>query len=494
MKRRYLMVFLATAGFGGAVGQAQSPPSAPTVLSTRTAEGVENGLIPRIILEGEAGRAYNLLDRMKKFNVPGVSAALFNDHEIVWARGFGSANSARYAPVDRHTRFQAASISKSVTAFAVLRLVEDKHLDLDRDVNDYLKSWKVPDSPLMQAEKVTIRRLLSHTAGLNVGGFAGYDMSDTIPDAVGVLDGKGNSPALRIDAVPGTKYSYSGGGYVVLQKLIEDQTGMAFGQYLQTRVLTPVGMRDSSFDPEPKRKMSLAHGFDGKPLHGGWHRYPELAPAGLWTTPSDIAKFSFAVLKALAGTSGALISQPLAQQMLAPSGKPDGGNGYGLGFELRGSGMNASFGHGGSNAGFKSELLFFPKRGIGMVLMTNSENGRVVRNELARSISNRFGLGIFPSRVVKPISISQDQRRAVLGVYHYAGEDGYDLSAEPNGDSGIALKNLKSGQINHLIFIERDKLIDRDTGLAVDLLREGLDEKISGILYDGDDRLTKFAS
>jgi CubicO group peptidase (beta-lactamase class C family) len=494
MKRRYVMAFLATVGFGGAVGSAQSPPSAPAVLSTRTAEGAENGLIPRIILAGEAGRTYNLLDRMKQFNVPGVSAALFNDHEIIWARGFGSANSARYSPVDRRTRFQAASISKSVTALAVLRLVEDKHLDLDRDVNDYLKSWKVPDSPFLQVEKVTIRRLLSHTAGLNVGGFAGYDMSDTIPDASGVLDGKGNSPALRVEAVPGTKYSYSGGGYVVLQKLIEDQSGLPFGRYLQTRVLTPAGMRDSSFDPEPKRRMSLAHGFDGKSLHGGWHRYPELAPAGLWRTPSDIARFSFAVLKALAGAQGALISQPLAQQMLMPSGKPDGGNGYGLGFELRGGGMNASFGHGGSNAGFKSELFYFPKRGIGMVLMTNSENGRVVRNELARSISNRFGLGIFPSRVVKPISVALDQRRAVLGVYRYVGEGSYDLSAEPNGDSGVALRNLKSGQINHLIFIERDKLIDRDTGLSVDILREGVDGRISGILYDGDDRLIKISS
>lgn len=470
---------------------AQGTPDTRRTLSRSDIARIENGLVPRIVLENESGQTYNLRARMKQFNVPGVSVAVFNEGRVIWAQGFGTANSTRAVPVSVHTRFQAASLSKSVTAFAVLTLVQAKGLDLDRDVNDYLRSWKMPDSPFSQTEKVTIRRLLSHTAGLNVGGFAGYNRTGTIPDAAGVLEGKGNSPALRVEATPGTKYAYSGGGYVVLQKLIEDQSGMSFAAYLQKHVLKPLHMDDSSFDPNLEKGRSLAHGFDGKPLEGGWHVYPELAPAGLWSTPTDLAKFTFGVVAATSGAKSALLAQPLAQQMLTPSGKPEGGDGYALGFELRGTGNNASFGHGGSNAGFKSELMYFPARKLGLVLMTNSENGRVVRNELARSLAHQFGLAIFPSRTIKPMPIDEGQLRALSGRYSYQDDKIVYFSARQSGTGELILENLTTKAINHLIPTDTDKFIDRYTGLEVVVLHKADSSEISGLRYDGEDTLVR---
>lgn len=473
----------------GAVAQLAPRPVAD--LSAAEAAGIEKGLVPRVILAEDAGKTYDLHERMVLFGVPGVSAAVFDDHHVIWAKGYGSADSRRLRPVDVHTRFQAASISKPVTAFAVMTLVQSKGLDIDRDVNDYLRTWKVPENDLTRSEKVTIRRLLSHTAGLNVGGFAGYEKTRTIPSADDVLNGKGNSPALRVVTVPGSKYSYSGGGYVVLQKLIEDQSGMPFGRYLQLHVLAPLHMTDSTFDPDPEGNVSRAHQFDGQPYPGGWHVYPELAPAGLWTTPSDVAKFCFGVLKALSGTRGALISQSLAGEMIRPSGKPEGGNGYGLGFELRGTGATASFGHGGSNAGFKSELFYFPQRRIGVILMTNSENGRVVRNELARSISNKFGLGLFPTRSVTRLPVSAGELAAIVGRYRYPGAENYFFSATSGAGNELVLKDLTTGKTNHLIAFDRDKFIDRYTGEEVAVTRETATGEITGLRDNDGDALLR---
>lgn len=474
---------------GGAL--AQVAPASPASLSAVEITSIETGLTPRVVLADETRKTYDINDRMALLGVPGVSVAIFDDRHVIWAKGYGSTDSRRLQRVDVHTRFQAASISKSVTAFAVMTLVQSKGLNLDRDVNDYLRTWKVPSSEPNRTEKVTIRRLLSHTAGLNVGGFAGYERTQTIPDAIGVLNGKGNSPALRVEAVPGSKYSYSGGGYVVLQKLIEDQSGMPFGRYLQQHVLTPLHMVDSTFDSYPEGNVSLAHQFDGQPFPGGWHVYPELAPAGLWTTPSDIAKFCFGMLRALSGAKGALISRSLAEQMIQPSGKPGGGDGYGLGFELRGKDATASFGHGGSNAGFKSELFYFPQRRLGVVLMTNSENGRVVRNELARAISNKFALGLFPTRTVTRIPVSADALAAIAGRYQYPGAENYFFDATSGPDNELVLKDLTTGKTNHLVAFDRDKFIDRYTGEGITVTRDAATGEITGLLDNDGDALLR---
>jgi len=454
---------------------------------------IENGLVPRILVEGEKVQTYNLHERMQRFNVPGISVAVFKNGKVIWAKGYGYADVERHLPVDAHTQFQSASISKSVTAFAVLKLAQVRHLDLDRNVNDYLISWKVPDNDFTRNEKVTIRRLLSHTAGLNVGGFPGYEKTAKIPDTVGVLEGAGNSPKVEVVAVPGSKHSYSGGGYVVLQKLVEDLTGKPFVRYMQDELLTPLKMSESSYDPYPSKNMSLAYQANGKVYPGGWHVYPELAPAGLWTTPSDLAKFCFAVRDASEGTPGAYLSQDLAKQMLTPSMKPEGGDGYGLGLEFRGKDLNASFGHGGSNAGFKSEMFYFFRRDLGVVLMTNSDSGRIVRNELTRSISNLYQLDLFPAKTVKRQPMSRAELDAYAGRYQFDKEKDYYLTAtiEANGD--LTLRDLVDGKTNTFVAVAPDKFVDRYSGEEAEFKRDKPGGAIVSMLYDGEETFRRVA-
>lgn len=453
---------------------------------------IENGLVPKIVLDDEAGRTYALDERMKLFHTPGLSVAVLRNDRVLWAKGYGFADAAMQVPVDAHTRFQAASISKPATALGVLKLVQTRQLDLDRDVNDYLTSWKIAENAFTRTEKVTIRRLLNHTAGLNVGGFPGYAKTDRIPDTTGVLDGRGNTPKVVVEAVPGTRYAYSGGGYVVLQKLVEDLTRQPFERYMQEAVLKPLGMRDSTFEADPSTKRSLAYGFDGRAYEGGWHVYPERAPAGLWSTPSDLGKLCSAVRNSTRGAAGAFLPQAIAQQMLVPSNATDGGAAYGLGLELRGSGASASFGHGGSNAGFKSELFCFSERDFDVVLMTNSDNGRLVRNELTRSLSNHYRLGLFPPKKVQPLPTDANALAAFAGIYRLANDAGHLFVASVSEDRQLLLKDLADGKTNTFIAVAGDKFVDRYSGEEAAFSRDEAGH-VQKLLYDGDDTLLKVA-
>ncbi|MFC5742048.1 serine hydrolase domain-containing protein [Dyella tabacisoli] len=463
---------------------------AQQALSERDIHKIENGLVPRILVQGEDTQTYNVLERMKLFNVPGLSLAVFKDGKVVWQKGYGLADVKGRVPVDIHTKFQSASISKSVTAFAVLKLSLEKGLDLDRDVNDYLTGWKVPENTFTQSEKVTIRRLLNHTAGLNGEGFPGYDKSDKIPDAVGVLNGEGNSPKLAVEAIPGTRYSYSGAGYVVLQKLVEELSGKSFERYMQDEVLTPLKMSDSSFNPYPSSHMSLAYDFRGQAYAGGWHVYPELAPAGLWTTPADLAKFCVAVRDSLRGVEGSYLPKAMAEQMRTASMKPGGGDEYGLGLEFRGKGINASFGHGGSNAGFKSEMFYFFNQDLGLVLMTNADNGRLARNEMIRALSNHYHLDLFPPKTVTAVRLAKADLDAYAGKYQHEQEKNRYFTVAVDSASGLTMQDLTSGKKNTFIPIGTDKFVDRYSGEEAVFTRNSASGS-TRMLYDGDDTLIK---
>lgn len=176
-----------------------------------TYSGIEKGLVPAVMVEDSPVSLFSIQERMKHYNVPGASIALFKNGEIVWRKAYGVSEKISGNKVTAETRFQAASISKSVMGFGVLKLAENYHLNLDTDINAYLKSWKIHNS-FQQLEDVTIRRLLTHTAGINVSGMMGYEKTDTLPKTTDILNGKGKTPPIKLDTVPGSKYSYSGGG------------------------------------------------------------------------------------------------------------------------------------------------------------------------------------------------------------------------------------------------------------------------------------------
>src|SRR5580704_8282101 len=371
---------------------------------------IQDRIPPATLVKGDPVPTAKLADRMAALHVPGVSIAFIHDGKIEWARGFG-VTSIGGPPVTPETLFQAASISKPVAAMAVLRLVQLGKLSLDTDVNDYLKTWKLPANSFTGRTKITIRELVTHTAGLTVHGFAGYASDAPLPTLVQVLNGEkpANSAPIRVDTEPGTIWRYSGGGYVIAQQLLQDVTGEPFPKLMHDTVLEPIGMTRSTYEqPLPANRLAevaIPYRQDGKPVTGGPHVYPEMAPAGLWTTPSDLARYAIEVQKALAGKSNVVLSAAMASEMLKP-----GKNHWGLGVGTGGSTKHPYFTHGGANEGFQCNLVAYNK-GDGAVIMTNSDNGGQLATEILRTIAYEYKWPDFaphetPAR--KEITVSSD--------------------------------------------------------------------------------------
>jgi CubicO group peptidase (beta-lactamase class C family) len=327
---------------------------------------------------------------MESHDVPGLSVAVMDDFELVWSGAFGVAETGTDMPVTEETLFQTASIGKSVTAATALHQVGLGVIDLDTDVHAYLTSWTLPDNVYTAQNAISIRSLLSHTAGVNVHGFFGYPPTSPIPDLRQILDGTppANNEPIRVDSEPGV-YRYSGGGYQILEQVLEDISGQNFPSLVTETIFEPLGMSTSIYDPLPESEWSRAaigHRAEGSPLVGGWHQYPEHAAGPFWTTPSDFALFGIEVMAAYTGRSETVMTQELATEMLTPV---DAGYGLGLGITDDGGGrLHAT--HDGANEGFQTMLVLYPDRGQGAVIMTNSDNGLALADDLVDSLSLHF--------------------------------------------------------------------------------------------------------
>jgi CubicO group peptidase (beta-lactamase class C family) len=362
----------------------------PKSINERIAR-VENGLLPPVLVKGIALKKMNLADRMKHYKVPGVSVAVINNYAVEWAKGYGVKDISTNEPVTTHTLFQAASISKPVATMGVLRLVQEGKLSLDEDVNAKLKSWKVPENDFTKEKKVTLRGLVTHNAGLTVHGFRGYAATEPVPTLVQLLNGEKPANSARIvnDTAPGKIWRYSGGGFCVMQQLVVDVTGKSFPQLMQENVFSKIGMPDSTYEqPLPARLTAQAatgHRLKGDLVKGHWHTYPEMAAAGLWTTPTDLAKLAIEVQKARLGKSNKVLSKAMTEQMLTRQFEN-----WGLGFNLEGKNAKDMFSHGGSNEGFRCHFVAFSNSGQGAIVMTNSDNGGALAQEIIRSIAAEY--------------------------------------------------------------------------------------------------------
>ncbi len=398
-------------------------------------EVVENNLLPPVIVEGEEIEGMNILDRMEYFHVPGVSIAFLNGGKIAWAKGYGYTSADSSRPVDAQTLFQAASISKPVAALAALALVEEGKIGLDEDVNRYLEGWQVEENQFTSDEKVTLRRILSHSAGLTVHGFGGYAGGEDVPELVQILNGEdpANSGRIYPDTTPGSIYRYSGGGYTIMQKMLCDLTGESFPDLMEQRVLSRIGMNSSTYQqPLPEERWeNAACGYraTGDMVEGRWHTYPEMAAAGLWTTPTDLLKYVMEVQLSYAGVSNRILSREMTQEMLTPQ-MDDHGLGPGTG----GSGDSIFFSHGGANEGYRCVLLAFTTLGQGLVIMTNGDRGGELISEIQRSFSTQYGWPFQPEvKVIVPLV--EEQLEALKGQYRliYQGQE-LDLEITVVGD------------------------------------------------------------
>jgi CubicO group peptidase (beta-lactamase class C family) len=378
---------------------------------------VENNLAPEIVY-GDSLPHLNLEKQMAAYGIKGVSVVVIKDYKIDWAKGYGWADVEEKRPVTVNTRFQAASISKSLNSMGLLKLVEQKKIALDDDINKYLKTWKFPYDSLSHNKKITLQNLLSHTAGLSVHGFRGYEYDDTIPTITQILDGKkpANSPAIRSLFEPSQKFQYSGGGTTITQLLVTDITGMRYEDYMKRNVLDPIGMSNSFFNQPPPTgtpELATAYYSNGKAVKGKYHIYPEQAAAGLWTTPTDLAKYIIESQLEYEGKSSKVLSPAMMRTRMTPYIDNSAALGVFI-FEKNGVKW---FNHNGGNEAFLCNSFGSLQGGNGVVVMVNSDRFDIIP-EISNSVATVYGWKGFYTPVYKKIfTIARDSLQAYMGKY-----------------------------------------------------------------------------
>ncbi|OEK04747.1 serine hydrolase [Roseivirga misakiensis] len=372
---------------------------------------IENGLLPVLQIKGEKIPTYNVNERLKQLRIPGMSVAFVKDGKVEWARAYGMSDVASNKPMTTETMLLAGSISKPVAALRAHQLVENGSLSLDTDVNEYLKSWKVPENEFTTKEKVTLRRILNHTAGLTVWGFPGYDKGDKIPSVSEVLDGKGNTDAVRVYKEPGKSWMYSGGGYTIMQLMITDVEGINFPETMQKNVLDPLGMTKSTFvNPLPEKYHGMAatgYRGNGQEVEGKWPIYPEMAAAGLWTTPTQLIQYAIEVQKINKDKKDGVLTYNSIEAMLTP-----GMNDHGLGPQAG----KERFGHGGADEGFRANLIAWKNEPYAMVVMVNSDNGQIIQ-EMQLAIAKEYGLSGVEADVREIAKLSSEEFEKYTGKF-----------------------------------------------------------------------------
>lgn len=355
---------------------------------------VKQGFEGQLTVNGKGGQKYNLRERMGHYGVPGLSIALIRNGKIAWAQGYGVLQAGGNEPVNAETVFSVGSVSKVGTAAAALRLVEQGKLSLDQDVNRYLTSWEVPTNRYTLEKPVTLRAIMSHTAGLTVHGFADFQPGEKLPNTVQILEGSGpaKNPPVVVNIPVGSRFRYSGGGTTVTQLMIEEATGMDFPAATRALVFEPLNMLRSTYQnpvPASHGNIAKAHNRNGRAraLPRGYEAMPEAGASGLWTTPSDVAQLIIAILNAYSGDSEDFISQSLAQDMLTPV-EPSL---YGLGPSIQGSGNQMWFQHGGSNDSYKAFMMGIPGADNGLVIFTNGSRGSELIREVRQAIIDTEG-------------------------------------------------------------------------------------------------------
>jgi CubicO group peptidase (beta-lactamase class C family) len=428
---------------------------------------VEQGLLPAVLIKGDP--AWSVSERMRFYKVPGVSIAVIKDFKIDWARAYGVKDVETNEPVTTDTLFQAGSISKSVNAMIAMKKVEQGKISLDENINDKLTSWKLPNNQFTARKEVTLRSLLSHTAGTTVHGFPGYAINQKLPTLPQVLDGAppANTAPVRVEFEPGTRYRYSGGGITITQLAIMNIEHKPYPEIARETVLAPLKMTHSTYrQPLPADwRSGAAAGYrpNGREVEGKIHVYPEMAAAGLWTTPTDLAKFAIEVQLSLAGSSNKVLTRQSAETMTTPVMEN-----VGLGFFIEKHDSALYFGHDGADEGFRAEMVVSRDKGYGVVVMVNSDNGQIIR-EIIRSVAREYGWDEFLPAPYEIISLDPAKLQNCAGrfqvnpdrVLTLANQNG-KLIAHPTGDQPF-----------ELLPISETSFVRRDANIKYEFVRMG---------------------
>ncbi|HLP93673.1 MAG TPA: serine hydrolase domain-containing protein [Saprospiraceae bacterium] len=379
---------------------------------------IENNITGNLILNN--ARPNTIAEQMAKYKVNGMSIAVIHNYQIAWAKGYGWADVAEQKPMTAETLFEPGSISKTLNAVGILKLAQDKKVDLYTDINQYLKSWKFPYDSLSKGKKINLAQLLSHQAGLTVHGFPGHDINGPIPTVYEVLDGKEPSftPAVRSAFEPDLYFQYSGGGTTISQVLLSDVTGQAYDVWMYENVLKPIGMVNSTYAQPPAREKwplcSSAYHGDGTPIERKFHVYPEQAAAGLWMTPSDLCQYIIDMQLAWKGKPSRVLSPEMVKLHLTPYNNGPAAMGT---FIEDHDGM-VYFQHGAGNDGFCGQFFGSMEDGYGVAIFLNSDNGRLL-GEVINSVAKAYNWKNFyrEPRKVESITVPKETLKSYEGLY-----------------------------------------------------------------------------
>lgn len=435
------------------------------------APGYASNLRRSVHLDGAGQQRYAIEDRMRHYKVPGVSVAIVENCELVEVKGFGDATPDG-RPVRPDTLFQAGSVSKVVAAAGALRLVEDALLLLDEDSTLHLDGWVPPRTETFDHSPVTLRQLLTHSAGMTVAGFKGYSIAAELPTVTQILDGMppANTGRVQIEAKPGTRWSYSGGGFMVVQAMMENVSDKSFQDLMREQILLPVGMLDSAYGPlndgpaaEAAAQGTLA---DGSPILGGWLQYPEFAAAGLWSTPGELSRFAIELVRSISGEEGALLKPGSAREMM----RRQIGD-WGLGLEVSPDGQPRKFSHTGAPIGYRTLWLMFPDTCQGATIMTNADEGMALAYEVARGIADQYRWpDPMTSERVASVETTPEDSNLFIGTYQLRDFPSERFRVERRPDGDLTWSRLGRGH-KELIASSRDQLLSPDSGMRLVALK-----------------------
>ena len=393
------------------------------ILRESSISNVENGLIKQSVIPiNESKKGSSILVELQAERVNGMSVAVINDFKIEWAKAYGVADKSKGNPVTTETLFQCASIGKVITTMAALKLVRDGKVGLDENINNKLTSWRIEENEFTVKEKVTLRRLLTHTAGLlDDYGFEGYKPIDKIPTLLQILNNQPPSNAKKIirpGAIPAATVKYSGGGFLVIQQMIEDITRQSFKDYVTQNIFTKLEMTNSTYDffPDVVGNKSIARGHYRNGNIDKRYQYlvyPELAAAGFWTTAVDLAKLVIEIQKEYKGVSELILNQQLCKEMLTPQK-----DFRGLGVHLVGAARAEAFWHAGNNAGYVGLFYGLVDSGKGAVVLTNSDAGENIALKTVTSIATTYNWPVM--KTYNAIEIKKAEIIDYIGTYIYA--------------------------------------------------------------------------
>lgn len=442
---------------------------------------LEAGIRGQVRFLGEPENFGSIPNKMSEYNIPTLSLAVINKGKIEWADIYQNAKFPEEQKLGCASIFQAASLSKPVTFLAALRMHSAGEIDLDENIQNYLKDYMLPKGKQTAENPVTFRNIFSHTSGISAGGYEGYAKDLAIPSDLAILRGDEgvNTPAIEVLSAPNEMLAYSGGAYTLAELALQDIYNDEFSNIMKKWILEPAGMQNSEFTlPLPDSKsdqVAKGHTQSGDILDGGWRNYPEQAAAGLWSNAIDMAKFLIEIYNGYQGKRS-LFSQSDIKSMISHER-----NGQAYGFIVNRSGDDIAITHYGGNAGYRTGMTISLTSGNGLVYLINSDNGVPLGNELLLSASQVYHWKHSKQTNVERKQVSPEVLKGLNGDYKWNNQIDLKMTFdEVNDHISLYFPNGDEYKLTAIVGDELD-FIHPNTGVKVSFLKK--DDFRSFILY-----------